>query len=137
MPYKDPQAQKDYHKKWRDANPDKVKANVKKWRSENPDKLRQINREYTAKWRAENPDRWEDIRRRTKYGMEPEEFQAMKEKQNEACAICLQRKKLSVDHDHQTGRVRGLLCTNCNTALGKLHDNSDNLRRAADYLERE
>jgi hypothetical protein len=41
---------------------------------------------------------------------------------------------LAVDHDHETKHVRGLLCANCNTALGKFHDNPDLLYRAADYL---
>ena len=43
---------------------------------------------------------------------------------------------LCIDHDHTTGKVRGMLCHDCNTSLGKFRDNPDILRKAADYLER-
>ncbi|MGA3037754.1 MAG: endonuclease domain-containing protein [Vulcanimicrobiaceae bacterium] len=43
---------------------------------------------------------------------------------------------LEVDHDHETGKVRGLLCGDCNIAIGKLYDDVDSCRRAADYLRR-
>jgi len=56
-----------------------------------------------------------------------------------ACAICGERevggRRLAVDHDHATGCYRGLLCMNCNMAIGKFRDRPDLLRKAADYLE--
>ena len=59
------------------------------------------------------------------------------------CAICGTDdpnfghvKTFSVDHDHETGKVRGLLCLHCNLGLGKFKDNSTNLRKAADYLDK-
>ena len=76
--------------------------------------------------------------RRT-YGLHIEEYTAIAEAQNNVCAICEQpdeaRPKLSVDHDHATGKVRGLLCTGCNVSLGRLDDDSARLRKAADYLD--
>ncbi len=55
------------------------------------------------------------------------------------CAICNEPdpsgRRLAVDHDHDSGLYRGLLCSNCNTALGKFRDRPDLLRKAADYLE--
>ncbi|MGR6996992.1 endonuclease VII domain-containing protein [Yinghuangia aomiensis] len=51
------------------------------------------------------------------------------------CVICLVARAEHVDHDHETGRVRALLCFNCNAALGQFKDRPDALRRAAAYLE--
>ena len=135
MPYKDPEQRKACHKRWRDANPEKIAANVKKWRTENPERVRELGRIYTKQWRLENREAWDDIQRRTKYGIEPADFKRMKLEQNNLCAVCLEDKALNVDHDHKTGKVRGLLCGDCNTGLGKLKDNSVNLLRAAAYLK--
>lgn len=73
------------------------------------------------------------------YGITSEEYQKIYEYQGGYCAICKRarglRKKLSVDHCHTTGEVRGLLCTVCNAkVLGHLRDDVNALYRAADYL---
>ena len=60
----------------------------------------------------------------------------MLHRQNGVCAVCGVGGKLHVDHDHETGLVRGLLCGSCNRALGLLKDNVDSLKMAIDYLER-
>lgn len=55
------------------------------------------------------------------------------------CAICRQPsdgRRLDIDHDHKTDRVRGLLCRKCNLSIGKFEDDPNMLRRAAEYLER-
>ncbi|WP_255952940.1 endonuclease VII domain-containing protein [Streptomyces odontomachi] len=51
------------------------------------------------------------------------------------CVICLAAPAVHVDHCHKTGRVRGVLCFNCNSAIGKLGDDPDVVRRAVAYLE--
>jgi hypothetical protein len=53
-----------------------------------------------------------------------------------ACEICGSKNKLGIDHDHKTGKIRGVLCTNCNTAIGLAKDSPDRLRLIIQYLER-
>ena len=71
---------------------------------------------------------------RQKYGLSLEEYDTMMHKQNGACAICGSNGRLHVDHNHDTGKVRGLLCMDCNTGIGKLQDSADLLKKAAEYL---
>jgi len=74
---------------------------------------------------------------KTKYGMSLEEFAARLAGQGGVCVICLksQEKSLCVDHDHNTKKLRDLLCSNCNVGLGNFGDDSAALRRAADYAD--
>ena len=72
---------------------------------------------------------------RRAYGMTNAEFKAMVDAQGGLCAICVERPAVHVDHDHETGQVRGVLCFPCNAALGQFRDRIDLLARAASYLE--
>lgn len=77
---------------------------------------------------------------RVKYGITLEQYNNLLAQQKSLCAICskvLTRQNTHVDHDHKTGSVRGLLCFECNTAIGKFHDSIDRMRRAIAYLESE
>ncbi|MEU9123738.1 endonuclease VII domain-containing protein [Streptomyces sp. NPDC048506] len=69
------------------------------------------------------------------YGLTEAEREEPLSKQYGLCPICLKVPPEHVDHDHKTGKVRGVLCFNCNTALGHLKDGRDALRRAIEYLE--
>ena len=74
---------------------------------------------------------------RTKYGMTAEHYWALFDKQCGKCAICRKppgRIKLAVDHCHHCNMIRGLLCKDCNTAIGLLADSVPHLCRAIDYL---
>lgn len=53
----------------------------------------------------------------------------------DSCVLCGKTEYLHIDHDHHTGKVRGMLCISCNTGIGKLGEDPTMLRRAADYLE--
>lgn len=73
-----------------------------------------------------------------KYGLSEVEYAALISKQNNLCAVCgekQERKVLCVDHDHKTGKVRGLLCGNCNVGLGNFRDNIRILQSAIGYLK--
>lgn len=73
------------------------------------------------------------------YGMTPEMYDEMLKDQQGRCAICATKpndnRYLSIDHCHTTGKIRGLLCNNCNAALGLAKDNPDTLRLMIYYLE--
>jgi hypothetical protein len=79
-----------------------------------------------------------------KFGLRPGEYAKMLALQGGLCAIChlipdevqnTAGRRLAVDHCHQSGRIRGLLCDRCNRGIGQLHENPEILRRAAGYLE--
>jgi len=75
------------------------------------------------------------------YGLSDDDYYAMLLEQDGLCAICreepsFRRQPLHIDHNHDTGKVRALLCGHCNQAIGKFREDPHVLRRAADYLER-
>ena len=82
---------------------------------------------------------------RNKYGITVADYDAMLAAQDGGCAICGAKesytkngksKRLAVDHCHDTGTVRGLLCVNCNRGLGYLEDSTERLQRAIAYVAR-
>lgn len=90
-------------------------------------------------------DGWSHNYLTNEYGLSKNQYDEMKKAQGDKCALCggegfLMLKhhwcKLVVDHDQQTGTVRGLLCHNCNRGLGLFKDRPEVLRLAAEYLER-
>ena len=70
------------------------------------------------------------------FGLTQDSYEALLVAQSGLCAICHSNMPLSVDHDHLTGAVRGLLCATCNFMIGHGKDSPSLLRSAADYLER-
>lgn len=76
-----------------------------------------------------------------KFGINADQYDAMLEEQNGVCAICQNKEPcnrlLAVDHCHASNRIRGLLCTNCNMAIGKFQDNIEYLKKAIEYMERD
>lgn len=72
-----------------------------------------------------------------KYGLTLEDYQVLFEQQNGVCAICKETESyrmLAVDHNHETNKVRGLLCGNCNRALGLFRDSPSLLQIAKEYV---
>lgn len=91
----------------------------------------------SLKWNRENADRVRDRQYMTMYGITLDQYNGLVELQNGVCRLCgaVEKKKLSVDHDHLTGVVRGLLCNKCNTAIGMLGDTAEALLRVVDYIK--
>ena len=102
-----------------------------------------------AKYRAENKDKSRCRQLRRNYGITLDEFNIMLKKQDNRCLICDvkvhaiiggdlkgdNKTKACLDHCHATGNVRGILCNNCNKALGLLQDEPSILKQAIAYLE--
>jgi hypothetical protein len=93
-------------------------------------------REREKKRKRENRLKARDTHLRYMYGITLEQFNALAESQQGRCAICRRKRKLAVDHDHETGAIRGLLCRPCNSGLGLLGDSLDGVRSALEYLQR-
>lgn len=109
-------------KAWREANPERAKEN----RRRNYELNKEKNTEYST---------W--YNRKRKLGITKENYIELLEEQKGVCSICKQTctKSLAVDHDHTTGKIRGLLCNSCNRGLGYLKDSVAILKAATSYLE--
>lgn len=88
--------------------------------------------------RRYNPEKRKDRHLRSDFGINIKTYNSMLEEQKSKCAICGggEGEVLYVDHDHKTGKVRGLLCHRCNTALGRMKDNPSLLEKAIFYIKR-
>ena len=125
-----------------------VKARNNKYRAEHPEEARARHKKYHAehheehcaynkKHYAEHREEARAIALMRNYGITIEEYDNMFAAQNGICAICgkpQNGKRLFVDHNHETDKVRGLLCQNCNIALGHMGDDAQLLIKAIDYL---
>lgn len=106
---------------------------------------KQTRAEYQREWRKNNLERERGYKFKHRYGISLDEYQQLLETQNHKCAACKnpdtsvthmgQTKPLSVDHDHVTGKVRGLLCHKCNIALGLLNDDKERIMALANYIK--
>lgn len=125
MPYKDPEVQKQKAAERYQKNKEKYLKRNEEWRQNNLERVALNN------WRK-------NIRR--DYGMTIEDYDIIYNNQEGCCAICKKhsstfRIRLAVDHDHETGKVRGLLCDRCNRGIGMLQDSPEICRQAAKYIE--
>lgn len=120
---------------------DKIKAWKEKYYSD-PQKKEEARAYSRAYYYKQNGiEKGFNSKLRTRFGITRDQYDFLLKCQNDGCAICganvarKNAKHLAVDHDHQTGKVRGLLCTRCNRVIGSFQDNPDLLRKAAQYLE--
>lgn len=133
--------------KWRKAYPDRSNAAARRWERAHPENAKVIRDRYEGKHLV---DRREAKRRRRNYtysrnwdlngnkGITEEAYRDLLADQRGRCAICQEppsKKRLSIDHDHITNKVRGLLCISCNTAIGSFKDSQELLMKAIQYLE--
>lgn len=105
-----------------------------------PARLREYQREYQRKYQ------WVRKLKRV-FGLTEQDYYDLLESQGGGCAICgtadnpygwgNNQRRLPVDHDHESGRVRGILCDLCNRAIGLMQEDPERLRVAAAYLDKE
>ena len=98
-------------------------------------------------WNRDNPDQLRNRHIKKTYGLSYEEYQEMFDKYDGTCWVCREPeidkhaktgaiKSLAVDHNHHTGKVRGLLCRRCNVSLGLLRDSTEILNNMITYMEK-
>jgi hypothetical protein len=147
-------------KKERASKWHKEKRMLMKGESEEAKALRAAKNAKERGYRAANPEKYREMVQKSKrknrdnihkseikrlYGILPEEYDRMMKEQNGVCKICGKEEtrksrtpgkisKLAVDHDHKTGQIRALLCSDCNTGIGKLRDDPFLIDKAAAYL---
>lgn len=122
-------------------------AKYNQYYTDNPEKKKEINdrrKEYRKAYYQDESHkaRYKMLYVERKFGITKEEYLSLLESQNGVCAICgnpetcIRNKALAVDHSHITRRVRGLLCSNCNKAIGLLKDDPKIVQKALNYLRK-
>ncbi len=105
----------------------------------NADKIKVRTKSYYEKNRSARKIIVRKAHLKTKYGITLEYYNSLCTKQKNSCAICKKpsvKVSLAVDHNHKTGAVRGLLCSNCNRGLGHFQDDKKLLLKAIKYQEK-
>lgn len=122
-------------KDWYRRNPERARANTVAWARLNRER---VNAGHRRRYRAD-PSRDLDAKLKFRYKITGDEFRERAHEQGGLCFLCgntpPRGRRLSVDHDHQTGKVRKLLCSPCNQGIGMLRDDPKLLRAAAKYVE--
>lgn len=128
-----PEKRKEYNARFYQKlkeNPEKYKARIKKQNEWRRKKYSNIWIEYER-----------NLVIKRKYGLTEENYKKLSNNQNNVCAICEKEcstgRNLAVDHCHETGKIRGLLCRNCNVGISLFKDSSNLLKKAAHYLNKE
>jgi hypothetical protein len=120
-------------KLWYQANRQRAIASVKRWQQENKERLHEYRRGYRRRRKVEERNAYLPCT----FGMSNADYDTLLAGQAGGCAICGKRPgtiSLHVDHDHESGEVRGLLCVGCNNALGQFKDSVELLARASSYV---
>jgi hypothetical protein len=112
-----------------------------RWRAAHKEYISAAGKIYRKNRSEEMLQRYKANGMKSRYGITPDDYDKMLLRQDGRCAICGKdvcelSKKLYIDHDHVTGKVRGLLCSGCNVVLGSAHEDRDVFLGAIEYLEK-
>jgi hypothetical protein len=125
-------------KKQKDSRKDEAKKVRKAHYEKNKEKSSLYHKEKNSNPKVKSYNKEKHLKKT--YNLTLDEVEALKVKQKFRCAICktheedCSRKTLFVDHNHKTGEIRGLLCSQCNSALGLMYDSKEILNNAIEYL---
>lgn len=110
-----------------------MRLSNRRWKANNRERAREIERAYYARSLQHQKAR----KLKSRYNISLEDQTRVFQLQGGLCAICEKPlwKEMQTDHDHTTGRFRGLLCKLCNSSLGHFGDNIQGLMRAVEYLK--
>jgi hypothetical protein len=107
-----------------------------RYRLKNKDKIKQ----HKIQWYYRNKDKVKVSNLKNKYNLTLDQYNKMLSDQNNSCKVCNTHeskltRKLSVDHCHTTGKVRGMLCSACNTSLGQLKEDTKIMQKLIEYVK--
>jgi Recombination endonuclease VII len=124
------------HKAWYQKNQKRAIANVKRWQQANAERHNAYQRQY----RADHPQQFRDGHLRRVFSLAGAQYQGLLDDQGGGCALCGRAPRagrpLHVDHNHETGAVRGLLCFRCNVGIGHFGEDTLRIADAIAYLTR-
>jgi recombination endonuclease VII len=148
VPYADKKKQAEYWVKYRERNRDKIRQRQKKWLEDKPAQRAKYAAAQLARKKAD-PEKYRIYFRNrhiiSTYGITLAQYDEMAVKQGGVCAICGRapngtnhvERSLVIDHCHDTGKIRGLLCNNCNSGMGMIGDSVEHLEAAIAYLKKQ
>jgi hypothetical protein len=136
MPYKSAVDRRECQRRYAEKNRKKLATKAREYHAQNP----QAHKERVFRWRKENADKyklyWRSRQLRIRYGLTLAQYHERYTQQEGNCAICKKPfSTLLVDHNHTSGKVRGLLCKRCNFFLGYMEGSSLLVKEAEKYLD--
>jgi hypothetical protein len=127
---------KEYDKQYRVEHREEINKKNGRYRTKHRKELNEYNKQY----HAEHTEEIKEYRTQHRYNITQEQYNELFDKQKGKCGICGKhqselKKALYIDHNHITGKVRGLLCSKCNFGIGNLNDDINMLTQAITYLK--
>ena len=138
---RDKEHKRKYDKQYYQRTADKRRARYKVYYQKVREKKLAANKDWMAKNKAYRKEYAWELLLKNKYGITPSDYDTLYKSQNGCCAICgihqtELKKRLYVDHDHSTGKVRALLCVNCNMLIGHAQEKVEILEKSIGYLKK-
>jgi hypothetical protein len=131
-----------YNTYLKNTNPEyasKQRRNTAEWIRNNSERKKESDKKWVAKQDKAYLKSYKRMKQIESYGLSLQQYEDMKANQNGVCAICnkipANNKSLQIDHNHRTGKVRGLLCFRCNFGMSYFSEDVERFKRVVVYLE--